>query len=105
MKKLVIVFLVMLVIGCGKHNSTNMTEPHRLLERIVKNYEKTDSPYWYYGCYKEIIYKYNYQYRDSTSRSFRYIDTNFGGTYFINEYGDTVRIIYTDYRDYPRREE
>ena len=105
MRKLVIAFLVLMVVGCGKQISTNKTEPHKLLERIEKNYEETDSPYRYYGCYKEIIYKYNYQYKDSVSHSFRYIDTKFGETYFINEYGDTVRIIYTNYRDYPRREE
>lgn len=79
---------------------------HRMVKETTVNYKKTDTPYRLYGTYKEIIRQYNYAYHDT---SFKIHDVRTDGMhgifYEINEYGDTVRITYTDYTNFARRED
>ncbi len=81
--------------------------PHKLRmmtkERVVE-YSDTDSVYSHYGYYKKVFRTYNYAYMNTTLSVIR-IDENHAIDVFINEYGDTVSMIYVDYTNYPRREE
>lgn len=100
MRKLLYLIIVCAVVG----SMCAIQREHKMLKEIVVNYEKTDSPYQYYGYYKEVFRKYNYLYHDS-SLHFETLDENHGINIFINEYGDTVSMTYVDYTNYPRREE
>ena len=77
---------------------------HKMVREEIIEYESTDSPFVYYGYYREVFRYYNYEYKDSHLvtpyyKFPRMIDA------FVNEYGDTTRIIYIDLTNYPRREE
>lgn len=78
---------------------------HRMIKEITVNYKKTDSPNARYGLYKEVFRKYNYPYKDTLYVGGKRIDRMHGVDYYANEYGDTVKFEYTDYTNYPRRED
>lgn len=78
---------------------------HRMIKEITVNYKKTDSPNARYGLYREVFRKYNYHYKDSSRHWVRHIDKMHDIDCYINEYGDTVKFEYTDYTNYPRRED
>lgn len=115
MKKLLIfAFMVFAIIAvCNQHSvileKLRMhQEPfgwHKMVRKDTVYYDKTDSPYRFYGTYKEIYRRYNYPYYDSTYDLGVRPDDMHGISYFINEYGDTVLCIYTDYTNFPRRED
>ena len=77
---------------------------HRMIREEVIEYGPADEPFKLYGYYREVFRYYNYEYKDSHLvtpyyKFPRMIDA------FVNEYGDTTRIIYIDLTNYPRREE
>ena len=76
-----------------------------MIKEISVNYTKDDAPYKYQGIFRQVFRKYNYKYKDSVSHEVRPVDIMHGIMYYINEYEDTVSIIYIDYSDYPRRED
>lgn len=104
MKKILIVlWLTLLLLGCGK--TGNNTTERKLLKEIVIEYSKTDSTYLWYGTTKEIYRIYNCEYREVDYAEAITSDVLHGVRYYLNEYGDTIHIKYTDYTNYPRREE
>lgn len=78
---------------------------HKMINEIVVNYDTSETPYNHYGIYREIYRKYNYIYYDSVYNIGERLDDMHGRDYYVNEYGDTVLIIYTDYTNYPRRKD
>lgn len=98
----IILLLAVSIVG-GHYPAINLS--HSLIGETVVNYEKTDSFYRLYGTYRKIYKKYNYHYYDSVYLGGKRIDDMHGWDYYKNEYGDTVCIVYTDYTNYPRREE
>lgn len=104
MKKIVIImFLIFLLIGCGQNN--NQIKDRILLKEIVINHSLSDSVYKHYGIYKEIYRIYNCNYQESSHKEVRTPDVHHGIDYYMNQFGDTVRMVFTDYTNYPRREE
>ena len=101
------------MIGCNSGYKSNRgysedsapLKEHRMIKEITVNYTKNDAPNKYYGIYRQVFRKYNYKYKDSVSHEVRPVDIMHGIMYYINEFGDTVDIIYIDYTNYPRREE
>jgi hypothetical protein len=104
MRKFILLVLLIILTGCIKKEVSTAPKV-KLLKEIVVNHSKTDSAYRYYGIYKEIYRVYNRTYKDSTLHSYRMIDINYGVDLYVNEYGDTITEIYTDYTSYPRRED
>lgn len=104
MKKIVVViFLISLLVGCEQSN--NRTKDRILLKEIVINHSVEDSVYKHYGIYKEVYRIYNCTYQECTHKEIRTPDVYHGIDYYLNQFGDTVRVIYVDYTNYPRREE
>ena len=85
----------------GKYQANN----HKIIEEITTEYADTDSVYRYYGYYKIVTRKFNYTYEDSTTIKLVDIDEKHWIDCFINEYGDTIKKVYVDGTNYPRREE
>lgn len=104
MKKFVLFVLLISLIGC-MYKEVRHPKNVKLLKEIVVNHSKTDSAYRYYGIYKEIYRVYDRSYKDSTLHNYRMLDINYGVDLYVNEYGDTIKEIYTDYTNYPRRED
>ena len=107
MSKVVSIFMVLFIglflIQCKKPSQHN--NKRRLLKEIVIEHSKTDSAYRYYGCMKEVYRIYNCEYREVKCEEIRTPDLMYGTSYYYNDFGDIVHIIYTDYTNYPRREE
>ena len=81
---------------------------HKLIREESFIYHPGDEKYDRYGYYAEIVKYYNYNYNvDSVSfTSYSpYGNISHGIHIFTNEYGDTVRILFVDFSNYPRREE
>lgn len=112
-KILLIIGMMLLLFSCNRGYRSNGSQSedsvplkeHRMIKEITVNYTKDDAPNKYHGIYKQVFRKYNYKYKDSVSHEVRPVDIMHGIMYYINEYGDTVNIIYIDYTNYPRREE
>lgn len=104
MKKIVLIIVAILIIGCNKRSS-KMSQRRELLKEVVVEHSKTDSAYRYYGCMKEVYRIYNCEYKVEKCQETRTPNMMYGVSYYLNRYGDTICIIYTDYTNYPRREE
>lgn len=96
------IILSIVLVGCQNK--------HKLIREETFIYHPGDEKYDRYGYYAEIIRYYNYNYDTN------YVKTNFhsyrpynnlshGIHIFTNEYGDTVKITFVDFSNYPRREE
>lgn len=115
MKKLLIfAFIVFALIAvCGHHSvilkklgiNQEIFKWRKMIGEDTVYYNKTDNPYRFYGTYKEIYRRYNYIFCDSIYNLGDRPDNMHGRSYYINEYGDTILIIYTDYTNFPRRED
>ena len=112
MKKLLFTLIVLVWAGCSKQNApiTELPEIDRkLLKEVIVEYEETDSVYVHYGICKEIYRIFNYEYKDSVRIGISYHRKKNGEGIsvdaYVNEYGDTVLIEYTDLYNYPRRED
>ena len=104
MKKIVLLsFFILGLFGCK--NTLDRPAERELLKEIVIEYSKTDEPYRRHGTQKEIYRIYNCKYEECDIHEIRPHDIMHGIKYITNRYGDTVRIVYTDYTNYPRREE
>ena len=102
--KIVLLFFLLLLVGCAQKD--NKAEPQRkLLKELVIDHSKNDSAYLWYGIEKEVYRIYNCEYEEVKWHEDRSSDLMHGIEYKFNSYGDTVHIIYTDYTNYPRREE
>ena len=100
-KKLFLVAAIFLVL-------TGCQNKHKLIREESFIYHPGDEKYDRYGYYAEIVKYYNYNYNvDSVSfTSYRpYGNISHEVAVFTNEYGDTVRILFVDFSNYPRREE
>ncbi|MCR5139017.1 MAG: hypothetical protein K6B45_02495 [Bacteroidaceae bacterium] len=92
---------VLLCICCNTHVNGVVTKS---FEETIINYDSASDEYRHYGYYKRVDRKYNYEYYDSIwCGEDRYGSVGIG--YIINEYGDTICYLYTDYTNYPRRKE
>lgn len=54
---------------------------------------------------KEVYRIYNCEYKEVKTKEVRTPDMKFGTCYYYNDFGDIIHITYTDYTNYPRREE
>ena len=91
MKGLIILSIVLLafLMGCGSNDS-----------KLV-NLKCVES-----GVYKIVKYVYDYEYRDSMlAGGAEDYETLTGYNKYINEWYDTVSVVYIDYSNYPRRED
>ena len=104
MRKLLFITLCFFIVGCAQNKDVEQP-PRKLLKEIVIDHSVTDSAYTHYGLTKEVYRIYNCEYEEVDYKEERTQDTHHGIRYFLNSYGDTVRITYTDYTNYPRREE
>ena len=103
MKKLLLSIILIGLLGCK--NTPDRPAERELLKEIVIEYSETDEPYRRHGTQKEIYRIYNCKYEECDIHEIRPHDIMHGIVYHMNSYGDTVRIRYIDYTNYPRREE
>lgn len=103
MRKLPVVVLVIIAFliawGCYfeyKSSSKPHVVKHKMIKEITVEYAITDSLYWNYGIYKQVLRKYNYPYNEAVDHTFHSLDWAECVTTYINEYGDTVCIEYVD---------
>ena len=98
MKQIILIAVLFLLIGCGKQDNNPREE--------IYFYFLGDEKYDKYGYYSEIIRHYDYPYNNVKMTSWNpENNTTHCIHFFINEYNDTVRIIFVDNSNYPRREE
>lgn len=104
MKKILFAAVAVLAIGLVIGYISSLPPKHRMTEEITVNYNKTDSEYIKHGTFKKVFRKYNYKYTDSAFHWVRNIDYLHYISCFLNEYQDTVCLIYTDCSNYPNHE-
>ena len=86
-----------------KHCYDNVELHSKLVKEVIEDL-KDSACYKERGVYKRIYRRYNYGYADSTIGYYR-TDNLHGVKYATVLKGDTVFMEFTDYTDYPRREE
>lgn len=104
MKKILIIILI-IIAAIAYWGSYPVEKERKMIKEIVVNYDSTDTPYMRHGIYREVYRKFNYAYHDSTYDIGERLYDEHERDYYVNEYGDTVLIVYTDFTNYPRREE
>ena len=108
MKKVIVsvLFLGLLncMVSCLQKETGSAVLSRQMISETICLYNQTDDEYRLYGYFKEVFRKYNYSYKDSSLHTVSYSDSTWVNAW-LNEYGDTVRIIYIDITDYPKREE
>ena len=77
---------------------------HRMIREEVIEYGPADEPFKLYGYYKEVRRYYNYEYKESHF-AIPYHEFPHMIHAHINEYGDTISLVYVDLTNYPRRED
>lgn len=99
MKQIILIFAVLLLIGCKKGDNHIIREETHI-------YLPGDIQYDKYGYYAEIVRYYNYPYYETKMTSWNpENNTSHCVSFFTNEFNDTVRILFVDFSNYPRREE
>ena len=106
MKRLIILSIVLLafLMGCGSNDSKLVNL--KCVDTMVIYLDSNSSKYRQSGVYKIVKYVYDYEYRDSMlAGGAEDYETLTGYNKYINEWYDTVSVVYIDYSNYPRRED
>lgn len=91
MKKALLIIISLLLIGCAKP-----------VKEKIYFYSSNSETYNKYGYYSEIRRNYPYYKTHTTITNLKDNPTH-AIMFVINGYGDTVRIIWVDYSNYPKR--
>ena len=105
MKKYIIFFLLFIIVCLSALLVFKKPKPEyrTVVKEVIINYSKDDNEYKRHGTYKEIFRYYDYEYKDSTYHLLDIKEKNRAGGVCINEFGDTIHVIYTDTSNFPHR--